>query len=178
MSAATAAAPRPESSGLNVAQIVTFRVGPDLFAADVRAVERVLRFQAPRAVPSVPPWVQGVIDYQRRIVPVVNFRARFELEAVDTTAETRIIVFNTAAGWTAGIVDAVLDVTSVGQGAVSPPPPLVRGLAAEFLHGVVRRDGALVVLLNADRFLSATDRVLLRSATENAVQHGQGGADE
>jgi purine-binding chemotaxis protein CheW len=167
MATAAARISRPEGAALAIAQIVTFRVGEDLFAADVRAVERVLRYQTPRPVPSVPPWVEGVIDYQKRIVPLIQFRTRFELDTVDPSSETRIIVFNTAGGWTAGVVDAVLDVAAVGAGGVTPPPPLFRGLAAEYLHGVARRNGALVLVINADRLLSATERILLERATQS-----------
>ena len=47
----------------DLAQIVTFRLGDDHFAADIFAVERVLRYQPPTAVPNVPGWIEGVIDF-------------------------------------------------------------------------------------------------------------------
>jgi len=146
----------------DVTQIVTFRIGTDLFAADVRAVERVLRYAPPTAVPNVPPWVAGVLEYQKRVVPVIDFRVRFELSTQAPTADTRVVVFNTAGGWTAGVVDSVLDVSAIERGRLEPPPPLLRGLAAEYLHGITRREGQLVLLLDADRVLSSTDRALLR----------------
>ena len=145
----------------DVAQIVTFRVGDDLFAADVRTVERVLRYSAPTSVPNVPPWVAGVIEYQKRVLPVIDLRVRFGLTAADPTRDTRTLVINTESGWVAGVVDAVLDVTSVERGRIEPSPPLFRGFAAEYLHGIVRRDGQLVLLLAAERILSATDVALL-----------------
>jgi purine-binding chemotaxis protein CheW len=151
-----------------VAQVVTFRIGSDLFAADVRAIERVLRYQAPTPVPNVPAWVAGVLEYQRRVLPVVDLRVRFQLPADVTAAETRILVFNTEGGWMAGIVDAVLDVTAIEQGRLEAPPPLLRGLEAEYLHGVVRRDGQLVLLLDAERVLTSTERVLLRDVADQA----------
>jgi hypothetical protein len=53
-------------------KLVTFRLADDLFAADIFAVERVLRYQTPRALPDVPQWIEGVIEYQQRVIPVVN----------------------------------------------------------------------------------------------------------
>ena len=38
-------------------QIVTFRLGDDLFAADIYAVERVLRWQEPTPIPNVHVWI-------------------------------------------------------------------------------------------------------------------------
>ena len=45
-----------------VSQIVTFRLGDELFAADIFSVERVLRYTPPTPVPNVPAWIDGVID--------------------------------------------------------------------------------------------------------------------
>jgi len=144
-------------------QIVTFRIGADLFAADVRAVERVLRYQPATPIPEVPTWVAGVLEYQKRIVPVIDLRVRFETAGASPTNDTRIIVFNTNAGWTAGVVDAVLDVSAIERNRLETPPPLLNGLSAEYLHGIVRRDGQLVLLLNANRVLSSTEERLLQT---------------
>jgi purine-binding chemotaxis protein CheW len=149
-----------------VAQIVTFRIEQDLFAADVRAVERVLRLTAVTPVRNMPAWVTGVLEYQKRVVPVIDFRARFELPAAAPTNETRVLVFNVHGSWVAAVVDAVLDVSALERGKLEPPPPLFRGLAAEYLRGIVHRDGKLVMLLDADRLLSATERLALNALTD------------
>ena len=147
-------------------KIVTFRLGEDLFAADIYAVERVLRYQAPRSVPNVPPWIEGVIEYLGRVVPVINLRRRFELPEVAVAAETRILVFNAGGEWVAALVDAVLEVAGLDQATVSPPPPLFRGLSAEYLRGIVRRKDRLVILLDVARLLSSSDRLTLERAVE------------
>jgi len=165
--------PEQQPGAEDVTQIVTFRVGTDLFAADVRAVERVLRYQSPTSVPNVPSWIAGVLEYQTRVVPAIDLRVRFEMPTAAATADSRIIVFNTSAGWTACIVDAVLDVSAIERSHLETPPKLLRGLAAEYLHGIARRDGQLVLLLDADRVLSSTERVLLQQiAATPGVQRG------
>ena len=73
-------------------QIVTFRLGNELFAADIFSVERVLRYTLPTPVPNVPAWIEGVIEYQGRVVPVINLRKRFELPAAPVPADARILV--------------------------------------------------------------------------------------
>jgi purine-binding chemotaxis protein CheW len=157
-------------SGVAQAQIVMFRLGNDLFAADIHGVERVLRWTEPTPVPNVPAWITGVIEYQKRVLPVVDLRARFEMPAIAATNETRVVVFNGGDHWVAGVVDAVLEVARLDASALEPPPPLFRGLAAEYLKGIVRRDGKLVMLLNVSHLISATERLALDSATE-ALSH-------
>src|SRR5262249_48999535 len=98
-------------TSFRTAKIVSFRLGDDLFATDIFSVERVLRYQQPRGVPNVPEWIEGVIEYQGRVVPVVNLRRRFELPAVAPRVETRILVFKSSGEWVGAVVDAVLEVT-------------------------------------------------------------------
>jgi len=147
-----------------LSQIVTFRLGDDHFAADVYTVERVLRYTAPRAIPNVPPWIAGVIDYQERVVPVIDLRARFELPTVAPRPETRILVLNVDGEWVGAVVDAVVEVATLDPSAVQPPPALFHGLAGEYLKGIVRRREALVVVLDMTRLLSTSERLVLDRA--------------
>ncbi|HEX8850586.1 MAG TPA: chemotaxis protein CheW [Gemmatimonadaceae bacterium] len=149
-----------------VSKIVTFRLADDLFAADIYSVERVLRYKAPTPVPNVPEWIDGVIDYQGRVVPLINLRRRFELPASEPGPETRILVFNAGGEWIGGVVDAVLDVAPLEAGKLAPPPALFRGLAAEYLLGIVRRAERLVIFLDVGRLLSTSDRLVLERATD------------
>lgn len=144
-------------------KMVVFRVGDDLFAAGVQSVERVLRHQPARPVPDVPEWIDGVIEYRQRVVPVINLRRRFELPEAEARPETRTLIMHAGGEWIAVTVDAVLEVT--GAGEVTPPPPFFRGLAGEYMRGLLRRGESLVIALDVERLLTATERLQLQSAT-------------
>ena len=149
-------------------KIVIFRLGDDLFAAGVQSVERVLRYQRARALPDVPPWVDGVVEYRANVIPQLDLRRRFELRETAAGPATRVLVLNAAGGWVAVVVDAVLEVAAYDASTLSPPPTLFRGLAGEYLQGLVRHGERLVVLLDVDRLLTATERLRLEQATAAA----------
>ena len=159
-------------------QIVTFRLADELFAADIFSVERVLRHEAPTPIPNVPGWIEGVIDYEGRVVPVIDLRRRLELPAGARGAGARILVFNVADEWVAATVDAVLDVSAVAADAISPPPTVVRGLAGEYVRGLVRRGDRLVIVLDAARLLSTADRVALDAAVPEPALAAAGAGTE
>jgi purine-binding chemotaxis protein CheW len=148
-------------------KLVIFRLGDDLFAADIFAVERVLRYQEPRSIPDVPPWIEGVIEYQKNVIPVVNLRRRFELAERAPAADTRIIVLTSNAEWIGVVVDAVLEVSAVDPNSISPAPSFFRGLAGEYLKGIVRRGEGerLVIALDVDQLLTATERIALQQGS-------------
>jgi purine-binding chemotaxis protein CheW len=153
-------------------QIVTFRLGDELFAADIFAVERVLRYSPPTPVPNVPAWIEGVIDYQGRVVPVINLRRRFEMPAAPVAADARSLVLTVDNEWVAATVDGVLDVSALDPTRVAPPPTLFRGLAASYVRGVVRRGERLVVFLDVPRLFSTDERIVLDRPTEEPARSG------
>jgi len=154
-------------------QIVTFRLGDELFAADIFSVERVLRYTPPTPVPNVPAWIEGVIDYQGRVVPVINLRMRFEMPDTPTPSDARILVLSVDDEWVAATVDGVLDVSALDSSRLAPPPALFRGLAASYLRGVVRRGERLVVFLEVTRLFATDERIVLeQQSAEEPARHG------
>ena len=153
-------------------KLVTFRLGDDLFAADIFAVERVLRYTAPTSVPDMPEYIEGVIDYQGRVVPIVNLRRRFEMDDLEVRNETRILVLHSDGEWIGVVVDAVTAVTPFDPAAVAPPPRLFRGLSCEYLKGIVRMSERLVIFLDVERLLSSTERIALGQAGTEALANG------
>ena len=160
------------------AKLVTFRLGDDLFAADIFAVERVLRFQTPRVLPDVPNWIEGVIEYQQRVIPVVNLRRRFELPERAPAPDTRIVVLNARGEWIGIVVDSVVEVSAVEAGMIAPAPSFFRGLAGEYLKGIVRRgEGArLVIVLDVEQLLTATERIALQLGSARGTPIAGGAA--
>lgn len=155
---------------IEVTRLVTFQLGADTFAAEVFAVERVLRHVQPNSVPDVPEWIDGVIEYEGRVIPVVDMRRRIGLPPADLTPETRILVFVTEGGRIGATVDVVYEVAVVAKTAIEPPPPMFRGLAAEFVRGIAKVRDQLVVVLDVDRVLTSADRI----AFERAMQAQDG----
>ena len=151
-------------------QIVTFCVGDDLFAADVFAVERVIEFQPPKVVPNVPEWIEGIIEYQSRVVPTINLRRRFELPEATKGTARRIIVFNVEKEWMAAVVDSVQEVRTVDAAQITPPPPIFRGLPCEYIRGILREGENLTICLEIARLLSTTERVMLQDVAAASRQ--------
>ena len=153
-------------------KLVTFRLGDDYFAADVHAVQRVLRYTVPTSVPDMPDYIEGVIDYSGKVVPIVNLRRRFELPSVAIDDETRTVVLSAGGEWVGVVVDAVTSVVPFVAGAISPPPKLFRGLAEPYLKGILRLGDRLVMFLDVEEILSTTDRIALQQAGAEALANG------
>lgn len=163
--------PALDAAGADRTQLVTFRVGDDLFAADIFSVERVLRFTAPRPIPNVPAWLEGVIDYGGRVVPVIDLRARFELAPAPGREGARILVVVAGDEWIGAIVDAVDEVVTIASTRLTAPPPLFKGLAKPFVRALVRakaEEDPVIVVLDVAQLLTARERIVLEQAVAGA----------
>jgi purine-binding chemotaxis protein CheW len=146
------------------AQLVTFRLGDDAFAADIFSVERVLRHAKPRPVPDLPAWMEGVIEYQGRVVPVIDLRARMGATG-ERPEGARILVCVVGDDWIGMTVDSVTEVATVDAAEIEAPPAVFRGLAREYLKGLVRREGSdVLVVLDMTRVLTSQERMQLERA--------------
>ncbi len=144
-------------------QLVTFRVGPQEFALQILQVERILRYQRPAPLPKAPAFLEGVVSYDGAAVPVVDLRKRLELPA-PVDEETRIMVLALEDQRIAVVVDQVREVIRVDSTTIAPPPPVVRGLAAPYIAGLVTRGDRTVVVLQPLRLLTSAERVALADA--------------
>ena len=141
-------------------QVVTFRVGGQEFAFEILQVERILRYAAPSPLPKAPSFLEGVMPYGDGAVPVLDLRKRFELDAL-IQEETRLMVLELETHRVAVVVDEVREVIRVDTTTITAPGPVVSGLAAEYISGIITRPGRTIIILNARRLLSATERLEL-----------------
>ena len=144
-------------------QVVTFRVGQQDFAFDILQVERILRYEKPAGVPRAPDYLEGVLKFEGATIPVVDLRKRLEVDAT-VGDETRLMVLAFENERIGVLVDEVREVLRVDAGTIAAPPPLVRGLAAAYIAGILTSRERPVVLLNARKLLSASERITLQAA--------------
>jgi purine-binding chemotaxis protein CheW len=141
-------------------QVVVFRVGRQEFALDILQVERILRYSPPSPLPKAPQFLEGVMPYGDTAVPVIDLRKRFELDA-PIREETRVMVLELETGRVAVLVDEVREVLRVDSTAISAPGPVVSGLAAVYIAGIIARPERTIIILNARKLLSSTERLAL-----------------
>ncbi len=143
-------------------QVVVFRVGGHEFAFNIFQVQRILRYERPAAVPEAPPFLEGVLQVEGTVIPVIDLRKRFELPHAPLGGETRTMIIEANGAVLGAVVDAVVEVLRVSADMVAPPPPVVRGLAATYVQGIIALPSRTVVMLHAGRLLNSAERIVLQ----------------
>ncbi|MBA3554437.1 MAG: chemotaxis protein CheW, partial [Gemmatimonadales bacterium] len=107
-------------------------------------------------------FLEGVVPYEGGAVPVVDLRKRFELEAA-IREETRLMIVDLGDQRVGVLVDEVREVIRVESTTIAAPAPIVSGLAAAYIAGIVTRPGRTIIILNARKLLSSTERLALNA---------------
>jgi purine-binding chemotaxis protein CheW len=143
-------------------QLVAFRLAGQDFAFNIFQVERILRYEAPAPLPKAPDFLEGMLRYQDGAVPLIDLRKRLGVAAPQEEG-TRIVVLEWDGTRLGAVVDAVTEVMQVPASSVSSPPAIVRGLAAEYITGIVVRDKRTIVVFNTSKLLSAREKLALEA---------------
>jgi purine-binding chemotaxis protein CheW len=152
MSAPVSASPAPSALA---GKYLTVGLAGESYAISVHTVREIIRIQNITPVPQMPPSVRGVINLRGRVIPILDLRTHFGLEAA-TTAQTCIIVVQlTGPGGRALpmglIVDAVHDVALITAAEIEPAPEFGAAVQADYLFGLAKHKGQVRLLLNLDR---------------------------
>lgn len=98
--------------------VVTFLLGEEMCALDVRAVRGVRSIEKITRVPSVPPFYRGVVNVRGKVISALDLRTFFNLGGVSSTKEALIVE---AGGLSLAILaDRVDDVTSIPRAEIEP----------------------------------------------------------
>ena len=146
-------------------QLVVFKVAGQEFAFNIFQVERILRYEAPAALPKAPDFLEGVLQYRDATVPLIDLRKRLGVPA-PLRDDTRTVILEWEGGKIGIIVDAVTEVLQLGSSAISPPAKIVKGLAAAYIAGLAVKDGRTIIILNAAQLLNAKEQIALETAVQ------------
>ena len=147
----------------SIIQLVTFSVGEEEFGVDILRVHEIIRIMNYTKVPKAPEFVEGVINLRGKIIPIIDLRRRFGMEPVPHSKSTRIVVMEIDGVVLGFVVDSVSEVLRLPAGRIEPPPPVVTGVESEYIQGVGKLDGRLLILLDLDRLLSGEEAEQLAS---------------
>jgi len=131
------------------------------YGVPITKVQEIIPMAEPTRLPQVPDFVEGIINLRGKIIPIIDLKKRFAMEASQVTSESRSVVVEVE-GQTVGIiVDEVSEVLRLSQDNIEPPPAVIGGITAEYLTGVGKLEDRLLILLDMDKIFSEGEKAEL-----------------
>ncbi len=147
---------------------LTFMMAEEEYGIGILKIKEIIGMMPITSVPQTPEFVKGVINLRGKVIPVMDLRLRFEMEAIDYTDRTCIIVVEIEGS--GGIVqigivvDAVSEVLNIKGEAIEDTPTFGTKLNTDYIHGMAKIDDVVKILLDIDRVLSNEEINLLERA--------------
>jgi purine-binding chemotaxis protein CheW len=138
-------------------QVVVFEVGSEQFGVQISNVESIIKMQPITQLPHVSRFVEGVTNLRGKVLPVIDLRKRFGLEAKQADKNSRIIVIRVDGMEIGMIVDNVSEVLTIPEGAVEAAPAIASSVDTAFITGIAKLDPRLVILLDLQKVISTQE---------------------
>ncbi len=134
-------------------QIVGFRVGNETFGVPIQSVHEIVRMMDITSVPDAPIYIEGVINLRGKIIPVVDLRKRFGEKEIRASKKNRILVAEVGAKMVGLVVDAASEVLKLPPSDVDPPPNVFEEGDLNYVTGVGKLNGRLVILVELSKIM-------------------------
>ncbi len=139
-------------------QLVTFRIGNEEFAIDIKKVREINRMIDITQIPNAPPFVKGMVNLRGKIIPVVSLRKKLGFDEIECGNATRIMVAEIENQILGFIVDSVSEVLRI-QNADVEAAPSIGGGDTPYIEGVLNLPSRILILLDLTKLFNEDTRV-------------------
>ena len=150
-----------QSNDCRAGKYLTFVLGSEEYGLEILKVREIIGYIDVTAVPQTPGYVKGVINLRGQVIPVIDLRCKFNMEAAEQTEETCIIVVEIAQNdhdiSTGIIVDKVQEVLDVAGENIEDSPEFGSDVDTDFILGMGKIGESVKMLLAIDKILSRDD---------------------
>ncbi|OFY60498.1 MAG: hypothetical protein A2V46_04710 [Bacteroidetes bacterium RBG_19FT_COMBO_42_7] len=151
-----------ESIQAKTDQIVVFSLDGMSYALSLKNVVRVIHAVEIRLLPKAPEIVPGIINVKGQIIPVIDIRKRFGLDAKEIDLDDRMIIADTGKRHVAILVDAVSGISDLASGQLAVAKETLP--FAKHLRGVAKIADELILIYDLEQFLSLNEENELEQA--------------
>lgn len=134
-------------------EYLTFSLANESYGVDILSVQEIIGVPPLTRLPRSPNHVLGVMNLRGMVVPVLDLRLKLGLPVAGGN-ETVVVVLHVDDKIMGAVVDSVSDVVQLSDDQVQEPPEFAGSVRREFLRGLSRQEGGMLILLELDRLLA------------------------
>lgn len=130
-------------------EVLTFEIGGETFAVEAAIVREILDLLPETIVPGSRPFVNAVINFRGKVIPLADIRVAMGMPTAATTIDSRIVVVELDLDGTPSLIglrtDSVNEVTAFSKASGEPPPRVGLKWPPQFIECLIQREGAFII---------------------------------
>ena len=160
---------------LKLNSYLSFKLGDEIFAANVSKVLNILEMVKITKVPKCPVYMKGVMNLRGTILPVIDTRMKLGMSPIELTPNTCILVldidYNNDSLHIGGLVDSVQEVLEIEPEQILPPPNIGINYHSEFIYGMYKfSEEQFIMLLDMDKLFSTEDLKEMKETAPTSIE--------
>lgn len=140
---------------------LTFFLRGEEYGLEILKVQEIIGMMDITPVPRTPHYVRGVLNLRGKVIPIVDLRLKFEMEAAEQTDETCIIVVQANEQQKGIVVDKVSEVLDIVDEDIQDAPFFGEHVSTDYILGIGKSEGRVKLLLDIDEVLATTETLQL-----------------
>ena len=135
---------------------LTFHIANEVYGLEIIHVTEIVGIHdmGITEIPGMPDFVKGVINLRGQVIPVIDVRLRFKLQAKAYDDRTCVIVVRQDLFLVGLIVDTVSEVLIIPHEQISPPPAHYSGSDSRCIQGMGKVDDTVKILLDVNELMN------------------------
>jgi len=144
---------------------LTFTLDREEYGIGILKIKEIIGMMPITTVPQTPAFIKGVINLRGKVIPVVDLRLKFGMNAFDYTERTCIVVVeitrHSETILIGIVVDSVSEVLNISGKDIEDTPTFGIKLDTDYILGMAKTDSGVKILLDINKVLNNDEMSLL-----------------
>jgi len=132
-------------------EVLEFLLGRERYAVETEYVREVYPMKELTVLPCTPDFLLGIVNIRGEILPVIDVKKFFDLPGKGITNLNKVIVVRKDPMAIGILSDEVINTYAIPLSDLTPPPPILTGIKADFLKGITHQQ---LILIDIEKIIS------------------------
>ena len=157
-----------KSTGEKQNKYLTFSLDQEQYGLEILKVRGIESLLSITKVPKMPAYIKGVINLRGKVIPIIDLRLKFDMEAIDYNDRTCIIVVEIQGKKDLVImgiiVDKVLEVLNINSDDIEEKVNFGTKIRTDYILGIAKAKDGVKILLDIDKVLTTEELDIISKA--------------
>lgn len=144
-------------------QTILIENSGEKFGIDIANVEKIIDFEKAQQIPETFLFMEGVITYQDKIIPIINLHTRLNGDKKEIAKESKVVIVRWLEKLIGLLVDSVIGIESLNIEAEDQVELQKMNLSQKYIEGFIKRDNDIIMVLDVDKLFGEEQSELLEN---------------
>lgn len=141
-------------------KVLIFKLGKEFYATNIMEVERILGYENPTILPDSPEFLEGIINYENTVLPIINLASKFNLDELKDI-DKKIIVIKRENLKFGILVDSVTEVITILEENIKSPSSLKTLISKKYINGFIKEKENIIIMINLEDILTLKEEEII-----------------